>query len=98
MAANEDGEVTLGDIEDELTLVALILVDHHIVLAEAGQELTQVAHGEVGHGVDLRVVDGAVLHKVGLDRLEVDGSIEGLLQGLALGVHDFLGVHGISFH
>ena len=71
MTADEHGEVSTIHIKDELTILAVVLIDGAGVLPKEGEDSLEVAHREVGDTVHLLVAQRLTGLKADTDVREV---------------------------
>ncbi len=55
MTADEDGKIGSGDIEDDLTLVTVVLINRRISSIEEAQELTKNGESHIYERIDLLI-------------------------------------------
>lgn len=94
VAANENCQVTAINVENELSLVTIVLIDGGLSLTKALEDITNHANGEVGDGVKL-VVAKLFISLVGSSNLSkgiARDNLLGLLVLLDRVIDDF--VHG----
>ena len=90
MTANQYREVAATDVKNELALIALILINRHLILAKEGKHLSDVGDGSVSDGVQLLIGERAsliVLTKLGELVLGAKVCLSRLFDGI---LHDAL--------
>ena len=88
MTSNEDSEVTIADVKDEFTVLAVILVNGAVILAEEGENALEIPYCKVRNAVHLIVSQGHASFVVLPDGDELIGILDAILF-----LSEFAGVH-----
>lgn len=79
MTADKDREVSTADIQDQFTLVSIILINRTSVLTKAPKDTSEDVDGRVGNDIKLVIGQASRLLETRADDRELVGLLQGFL-------------------